>query len=48
MDRRQKFVLTGEAGRIVRQKARWLTATSYGAITTRVAAREVPANPIRK
>jgi len=45
MDRRQKFVLTGEAGRIVRQKMRWLKANSYGAIATRVAAWEGPVRP---
>src|SRR5438045_489487 len=44
-DRRQKFVLTGQAGRIVRQKMRWLKANSYGAIATRVAAREGPVRP---
>ncbi len=45
MDRRQKFVLTGEAGRIVRPKMRWLKANSYGAIATRVAAWERPFRP---
>ena len=45
LDRRQKFVLTGEAGRIVRQKMRWLKANRYGAIATRVAAWEGPVRP---
>ena len=45
MDRRQKFVLTGEAGRIVRQKMRWLKANSHGAIASRVAAWEGPVHP---
>jgi hypothetical protein len=42
MDRRQKFVLAGEAGRVVWQKMRWLKANSYGAIATRVAPWEGP------
>jgi hypothetical protein len=45
MDWRQKYVLTGEAGRVVRQKMRWLKANSYGAIATLVAAWEGPVRP---
>ena len=45
LNRRAKFVLTGQARRTVTEKMRALEANSYGAICSRVAAWEGPVRP---
>lgn len=45
LHKKQKWVLTGESGRTVRQKMRWLKANSWGACASRIASWQGPVRP---